>query len=72
VYERPLHPRFFVPRRIPTAGPSGLPGLLRLCCEITKWMRAAAAGVIRRGSSERRVRFGRCCFVLLLVDEEDC
>ncbi len=42
------------------AGPSGLPGLLRLCCEIRKWMRAAAVGVILSGSSERLVRFGRC------------
>ena len=65
-----MHPRFFVPRRMPMAGPSGLPGLLRLCCEMRKYMRAAAAGVTIRGSSERRVRFGRC--FVLLADEEDC
>ena len=52
------------------AGPSELPGLLRLCCEIRKWMRAAAAGVTMRGSSDLRVRFGRC--FVLLADEEDC
>ncbi len=55
-----------MPRRIPIAGPSGLAGLLRLCNEIRKWIRAAAAGVIMRGSSDRRVRFDRC-FVLMLL-----
>jgi len=59
-----------VPRRIPIAGPSGPAGLLRLCCEIRKWIRAAAEGVIMRGSSDRRVRFDRF-FVLLLLAVED-
>lgn len=52
---------------MPMAGPSALLGLLRLCCEIRKWIRAAAAGVIMRGSSDRRVLFDRCFGSLLLL-----